>query len=85
MKHSEKYLRAMILYLVKLGLWIFPVDGFSQLRDTLKYAEARVKDNTIHTDLVLRILSEKAMGAIGALVKSHLEPPVDTPKKTKVK
>ena len=82
-QYSDKYLRAMIIQLVKLGLWICPVEGFKELRATLTYAQARVKDNTIHTDPVLRELTDQSVKTMLALVKYHLDTPA--PKASKGK
>jgi len=64
----------MMMRLVKMFL-LLPIAGFKEARAALIYAEARVKDRTMHTEPVLQELTRQSVEAMLALVKYHLDTP----------
>ena len=65
----------LIEQLVELGMTLAPGKGFSDLRDAIRYARARIKDGTIDDPVVVQNLGEMAGRAIGSVLHKQLVAP----------
>jgi len=74
--------------LVETILRLVPGQGFTQLRDTIRYARARIEDGTIDDPKQLEALGHMSVNAIVSILQYRLVEPVlkaDVAKQSKAK
>jgi hypothetical protein len=78
----------LVEQLVETILRLVPGKGFTQLRDTIRYAQARIEDGTIDDPKQLEQLGQMSVNAIVSILQYRLSEPAskaDTGKQPKEK